>query len=100
MEDENLGDDFEATPWLPPSLDKAMAFKNSEVYANGDGRLDAINIIQAPDLGTYTTVSLVIVFNASLVRYWSHALFLVCHEHGHCVVCYECIVAPFADYDL
>eukprot|EP01034_Spumella_vulgaris_P032925 gene32925-40642_t len=55
-EDENLGDDFEATPWLPPSIEKAAEFKNNAIFRNGDVRLDSINVIQAPDLGNGVTL--------------------------------------------
>ncbi len=46
-----MGDDFEATPWLPPSIEKAAEFKNQKIFRNGDVRLDSINVIAAPDLG-------------------------------------------------
>ncbi len=50
------GDDFEATPWLPPSIEKAAQFKNNTIFRNGDVRLDSINVIQAPDLGNGVTL--------------------------------------------
>jgi hypothetical protein len=53
-EDENLGDDFEATPWLPPSIEKAAEFKNRTIFRQV--RLDSINLIQAPDLGNGVTL--------------------------------------------
>ncbi len=55
-ENENLGDDFEATPWFPPSIEKAAEFKNQAIFRNGDIRLDSINVIQAPDLGNGVTL--------------------------------------------
>lgn len=30
--DENLGEDFEVSRWLPPSIEKAMEFREENVY--------------------------------------------------------------------
>lgn len=50
-EDENLGDDFEATPWVPPSIEKAKEFKKNSVFRGGDVNINSINVVNAPDLG-------------------------------------------------
>jgi RNA recognition motif-containing protein len=50
-DDENLGESFECTPWLPPSIEKAKEFKKRETYKNGDWRINAVDLINASDLG-------------------------------------------------
>ncbi len=49
-DDENLGEDFEATPWLPPSIEKANKFKRDHIFRNGDARIDSVDIIHASDV--------------------------------------------------
>lgn len=51
VEDENLGEDFDQTPWLPPMIEKAKEFKRKAIYHGGDVRLDGISLADAPDLG-------------------------------------------------
>jgi len=51
VEDENLGEDFEQTPWLPPMIEKAKDFKRKAIYHGGEVRLDGISLADAPDLG-------------------------------------------------
>lgn len=36
---ENLGADFENTPWVPPSLERALASRAARVFAGGAGHL-------------------------------------------------------------
>ena len=33
--EENLGDNFEETPWLPPSIAKAILFKETAIIRQG-----------------------------------------------------------------
>lgn len=49
--DENLGEDFESTPWMPPSVDKATEFKRLSIYHGGTTRIDAVNLTKVDDLG-------------------------------------------------
>lgn len=53
-DEENLGDNFEDSPWLPPSLEKAMEFKMKNVLRLGSAPLRSIKVIDASDLGTST----------------------------------------------
>ena len=55
-EDENLGETFELTPWLPPDIQKAKEFKKNAMFRQGDVRLDSVEIIYAPDLGAGVTL--------------------------------------------
>lgn len=32
LTDENLGEDFESTQWLPPSIEVAMEFKRENIF--------------------------------------------------------------------
>lgn len=50
-EDENLGETFESTPWIPPTVDKAKEFKRKAIYRGGDARIDSVELVSAPDLG-------------------------------------------------
>lgn len=54
--EENLGEDFDQTPWIPPSLDKAKEFKRRAIYRGGNARLDSIDIVKVSDLGTGVTL--------------------------------------------
>jgi hypothetical protein len=51
VEDENLGEDFDQTPWLPPMIEKAKEFKRKAIYHGGEVRLEGISLADAPDLG-------------------------------------------------
>ena len=51
VEDENLGEDFDQTPWLPPMIEKAKEFKHKAIYHGGEVRLNGISLADAPDLG-------------------------------------------------
>eukprot|EP01039_Chlorochromonas_danica_P003057 gene3057-3337_t len=51
QEDENLGENFDITPWLPPTIEKAKEFKRKAIYRNGDARVDSVELVTAPDLG-------------------------------------------------
>ena len=51
VEDENLGEDFDQTPWLPPMIEKAKEFKHKTIYHGGEVRLNGISLADAPDLG-------------------------------------------------
>eukprot|EP01031_Cornospumella_fuschlensis_P033830 gene33830-40931_t len=55
-ENENLGENFEATPWLPPSIEKAKLFKAKAIFRNGDARIDSVELVSAPDLGIGTSL--------------------------------------------
>ena len=48
---ENLGENFEETPWLPPSVDKAAKFRKETIYHGGSIRIDSLNLTKAEDLG-------------------------------------------------
>jgi hypothetical protein len=49
-DDENLGEEFESTPWLPPSIEKAEIYQRNAIFRNGDTRIDSVDIINATDL--------------------------------------------------
>jgi len=54
--DENLGEDFEQTPWVPPSIELAEEFKKGAIYHGGDARIDALSLVNSPDLGAGTSL--------------------------------------------
>ena len=49
--EENLGDDFEDTPWVPPSLTLAEEYKRKHIWREGKADPFAFDITQVPDLG-------------------------------------------------
>ena len=49
---ENLGDNFEDTPWLPPSIEKAIEFKEESIIRGGVAPLRTVKVCQASDLGS------------------------------------------------
>jgi hypothetical protein len=51
MDDENLGEFFEETPWVPPSLAKAVEFRQHAIFRSGVAPLSTVNLCRAPDLG-------------------------------------------------
>lgn len=56
-ENENLGDDFEQTAWVPPSIAKALEFKRRSIYRYADGvSVHSIDVIHAADLGSGVTL--------------------------------------------
>ena len=54
--DENLGENFEETPWLPPSIEKAEEFRKHSLYHGGNIRIASLSLVSAPDLGSGTTL--------------------------------------------
>jgi hypothetical protein len=54
--DENLGENFEETPWLPPSIEKAIEFRKKSIYHGGEIRIESLELVSAPDLGAGTTL--------------------------------------------
>lgn len=53
---ENLGEDFETTPWVPPSEEIAKEFKKSAIYREGTARIDSVDIVSVSDLGNGVTL--------------------------------------------
>lgn len=49
--EENLGDDFENSPWVPPSIEKARQFRAQSIIRGGVAPLDSVNACRASDLG-------------------------------------------------
>ena len=49
--EENLGENFDESPWLPPSLDKAMQHKQETVFRGGAADLRCTVVVDSPDLG-------------------------------------------------
>ena len=64
--DENLGENFEDTPWLPPSIDKAIEFRKKSIYHGGEIRIESLNLVSAPDLGSGTTLYFQFAFTMSI----------------------------------
>lgn len=64
--DENLGENFEETPWLPPSIEKAIEFRKKSIYHGGNIRIESLNLVSAPDLGAGTTLYFQFAFTMSL----------------------------------
>jgi hypothetical protein len=50
-DDENLGEDFESTPWLPPNIEIAEEYKSNNVFREGNSSSFSCNITDAMDLG-------------------------------------------------
>ena len=48
---ENLGDNFEDTPWVPPSLELAWEYRLANLYGGGKTKLRKIKVTKAGDLG-------------------------------------------------
>jgi hypothetical protein len=49
--DENLGEDFEDTPWVPPSVELAEEYKRKRIYKEGIGDWYTLKITHVADLG-------------------------------------------------
>lgn len=64
--DENLGENFEETPWLPPSIEKAIEFRKRSIYHGGEIRIESLNLVGAPDLGAGTTLYFQFAFTMSI----------------------------------
>ena len=50
--EENLGDNFEITPWLPPSIEKARLYKANNIYRGGLANISHVHVCSEHDLGT------------------------------------------------
>ena len=48
---ENLGDDFEGTPWVPPSLERAQRYKEHHIYGGSQLPLNKANLCLEPEVG-------------------------------------------------
>lgn len=49
--EENLGENFEETRWLPPTVEKAMEFRSANLFRKGLAVLRSVNITTAADAG-------------------------------------------------
>lgn len=49
--DERLGEDFEDSPWVPPSVEVAWEYRLKTVYHGGKAKIGKIKITKATDLG-------------------------------------------------
>ena len=49
--EENLGEEFEETPWVPPSIGKALEFREQAILRSGNAPLRTIKVCQAAELG-------------------------------------------------
>lgn len=67
IDEENLGENFEDTPWFPPSLEKALEYRMKHMYKLGNTPLRHIKILDAPDLGE--GISLYFQFTKSMAVY-------------------------------
>lgn len=54
--DENLGENFESTPWVPPTIERAKEFKKKSIFRTGNARIDSVELVSAPDLGIGTSL--------------------------------------------
>ena len=59
-EDENLGEDFDRTPWIPPSIDRAIEYRKKHVFRGGMCAMKDVEVVNAPDLSI--TVSMYFQF--------------------------------------
>jgi hypothetical protein len=65
-EEENLGEDFESTPWLPPSIEKAEKYKHDNIFRGGDTRVDSVDIVNADDLSLGVSLYFQFAMNMAL----------------------------------
>jgi hypothetical protein len=49
--DERLGEDFEDSPWVPPSVELAWEYRLKSVYHGGKAKRSKIKLTKATDLG-------------------------------------------------
>eukprot|EP01037_Dinobryon_pediforme_P034581 gene34581-40555_t len=54
--DENLGDNFLETEWIPPTTEKAVEYKISVVYRGGYSSLSSAKMTSAKELGLGTNL--------------------------------------------
>jgi hypothetical protein len=55
-DEEGLGEDFEDTPWLPPSLSKAHEYRHHAVFRGSNASMLHVNMCRSPDLGNGTVM--------------------------------------------
>jgi hypothetical protein len=65
-DDENLGEDFEATPWCPPSIEKAEKYRQDNIFRQGNTRIDSVDIVNAEDLSLGVTLYFQFAMNMAL----------------------------------
>lgn len=68
---EGLGDDFEETPWVPPTIELAWEHKLKKLYHGGTQKLSQIDLSKASDLG------LAIPMYFTFLKVMCYALFLM-----------------------
>lgn len=74
--EENLGEDFEDTPWLPPSIEKALEFKQAHIFRGGKAHLRTVNITGVTDLGVGTPLYFQFVKSMSIAFFFMMLLSL------------------------
>lgn len=68
---EKLGDDFEDSPWVPPSIELAWEHRLQRLYHGGTTKMSQIDVSRASDLG------LAVPMYFSFIKVMSYALFLM-----------------------
>ena len=68
---EKLGDDFEESPWVPPTIELAWEHRLQRLYHGGTTKLSLIDLSRASDLG------LAVPMYFSFLKVMSYALFLM-----------------------
>jgi hypothetical protein len=51
VDEENLGENFEDTPWCPPTLEKAELYKKHAIFQGGDAHLWTTDVCRSAELG-------------------------------------------------
>mmetsp|Transcript_15197 Transcript_15197/g.22859 ORF Transcript_15197/g.22859 Transcript_15197/m.22859 type:complete len:1310 (+) Transcript_15197:270-4199(+) len=49
--DEKLGEDFEDTPWVPPTIELAWEYRLEKLYRGGKAKLSKVKMTKATDVG-------------------------------------------------
>jgi hypothetical protein len=55
-DEENLGENFEDSPWVPPSLQKAADYRARTVFRGSTAPITSVNMCRAADLGDGTVM--------------------------------------------
>ena len=69
--EERLGDDFEDTPWVPPTIELAWEHRLKKLYHGGTQKLSQIDLSTAADLG------MAVPMYFSFIKVMSYAFFLM-----------------------
>ena len=74
LDAEGLGDDFEASQWLPPSIKEGYRFRGKHMFKGGEGSIFATSVCSDPGLSVVACLYFVFIKHCAWFMLWASIL--------------------------